>query len=68
MNIEAIIQMISSVGFPIVATLILGYLLLEEKKDHKEEIATLTEAIHSNTLVMTELKLLLTEIRNKGDK
>lgn len=65
---EAIIQMISSVGFPIVACLILGYLLLEEKKDHKEEITTLTEAIHSNTLVMTELKLLLTEIRNEGKK
>lgn len=65
---EAIVQMISSVGFPIVASLILGYLLLEEKKDHKEEIATLTQAIHSNTLVMTELKLLLTEIRNEGEK
>lgn len=65
---EAIVQMISSVGFPIVASLILGYLLYEEKKDHKEEIATLTQAIHSNTLVMTELKLLLTEIRNDGEK
>lgn len=65
---EAIVQMISSVGFPIVASLILGYLLLEEKKDHKEEIATLTQAIHSNTLVMTELKLLLTEIRNDEEK
>lgn len=65
---EAIVQMIGSVGFPIVASLILGYLLLEEKKDHKEEIATLTQAIHSNTLVMTELKLLLTEIRNDGEK
>lgn len=65
---EAIVQMISSVGFPIVASLILGYLLHEEKKDHKEEITTLTQAIHSNTLVMTELKLLLTEIRNDGEK
>lgn len=63
-----VVQMISSVGFPIVACLILGYLLLEEKKDHKQEILTLTDAINSNTLVMTELKLLLTEIRNGGEK
>lgn len=60
---EAIVQMISSVGFPIVACLILGYLLHEEKKDHKQEILTLTEAINSNTLVMTELKLLLMDLR-----
>lgn len=60
---EAIVQMISSVGFPIVACLILGYLLYEEKKDHKQEILTLTEAINSNTLVMTELKLLLIDLR-----
>ena len=58
-----IVQMISSVGFPIVSSLILGYLLIEEKKDHKEEITTLTQAIHSNTLVMTELKQLIVDIR-----
>lgn len=62
---EQIIQMISSVGFPIVACLILGYLLIEEKKDHKEEIMTLTQAINSNTLIMTELKQFLVDLREE---
>jgi len=60
-----IITAISSVGFPIVCTLIMGYLLIEEQKNHKEEMAQLKDAIHGNTIVMTELKQYL-EILREG--
>lgn len=63
---ESIIQAISTVGFPIVATLGLGYLLLNEQKNHKAETDSLKEAINSNTLIMTELKQLLQD-KLKGE-
>lgn len=55
---------INSVGFPIVATIIMAWLLLQEQKSHKEEMNSLKESINSNTLVMTELKQLLLDIRS----
>lgn len=58
-----IITAISTVGFPIVATLILAYLLLQEKDNHKEEMFSIQKSIEANTLVMSELKLLIMELR-----
>ena len=57
-------QMINSVGFPIVATCMMAYLLINEQKSHKEEMNHLQKAIESNTLIMTELKQLLIDISN----
>lgn len=58
-----IITAISTVGFPIVCTLMMGYLLIEEQKNHKEEMNQLKDAINSNTIVMTELKQYLEDLR-----
>lgn len=65
MEFETVISAISTVGFPIAATLILGYLFLQEQKDHKEETDSLKDAINSNTLIMTELKQLLEDYYKK---
>ena len=43
-----IIQAISSVGFPIVCSILLGYLLITEQRNHKEEMLQLKDAINSN--------------------
>lgn len=59
-----IIQAISSVGFPIVCSILLGYLLLTEQKNHKEEMNQLKDAINSNTMIMVELKTLIESIKN----
>lgn len=59
-----IIQAISSVGFPIVCSILLGYLLITEQKNHKEEMLQLKDAINSNTIIMSELKQLLEDLRN----
>lgn len=65
MEFETIVSAISTVGFPIAATLILGYLLLQEQKNHKEETDSLKDAINSNTIIMTELKQLLEDYYKK---
>ena len=53
---------ISTVGFPIVACLILGYLLIQEQSAHKEETKELSGAISQLTIVMTEFKQLLKDL------
>lgn len=63
---DEMVTLIQSVGFPIACTIILAYLLFVENKQHKEEMNSLKDAIHSNTLIMTELKQLLIDIR--GDE
>ena len=60
---DDIITAISTVGFPIVATLILAYLLLQEKDNHKQEMFSIQKSIDANTLIMSELKLLIGELR-----
>lgn len=57
-----LVTMINSVGFPIVATIMMAYLLLNEQKMHKEETKQLKESIDANTLIMSELKQLLVDI------
>lgn len=61
-----ILQAISSVGFPIVCSILLGYLLIQEQKNHKEEMMQLKDAINSNTLIMSELKQLLEDLRDEN--
>lgn len=61
-----IVQLISSVGFPIVACLLLGWFVKYQtdsyrsevkdlQKDHREEVQRMTEAINNNTLALTKL-------------
>ena len=63
MQVTDMLSAISTVGFPIVACVILGYLLKQEQEAHKEETNALKEAIVGNTLIMTELKQLLVDMR-----
>lgn len=62
---DEILTAISTVGFPIVCCLILGYLLIQEQKAHKEESSRLVESINNNTLIMRELKQLIYDIRGE---
>ena len=61
-----IAQIISAIGFPIVAALGCAYFVKwqyeqnqkqveEMRKEHKEEVANMTKAIENNTLVITRL-------------
>lgn len=60
---QEIVQAISTVGFPIVCTLMMGYLLISENQNHQAEIKEIRESINANTLVMTELKQFLVDLK-----
>lgn len=55
MDVNAIIQIISGVGFPIAACLICFWYVNKLTETHKEEVNKLTEALNNNTLVMQKL-------------
>ena len=71
MEPDAIIQAVSTLGFPIVMCAALLYYLNQERISHKDEMTSLRDALDRNTTIMTELKEMLsviTGIRTGGDK
>ncbi len=65
-HMQDIITMITTVGFPIVACLLLGWFikyqtdrydeeLKDVRKEHRAEVVKMTEAINNNTLALTKL-------------
>lgn len=65
MDGNAVIQAISTVGFPIVMCLLLVYVVYKMNDQHKEEMTKMNDALNNNTLAIQHLTDLLTE---KGDK
>lgn len=71
MEPDAIIQAVSTLGFPIVMCAALLYYLNQERISHKDEMNSMRDALDRNTTIMTELKEMLsviTGIRTGGDK
>lgn len=71
MEPDAIIQAVSTLGFPIVMCAALLYYLNQERISHKDEMTSMRDALDRNTTIMTELKEMLsviTGIRTGGDK
>lgn len=56
---QDVITAISTVGFPIVITLLLLYMNREQDKAHKEEMEKVTTALNNNSLIVAQLKELL---------
>lgn len=66
MDVNAVIQIISTVGFPIVACAAMGWyvkynndkfqtILMDTNIKHKQEMDNIVTAINNNTLVMQKL-------------
>lgn len=55
MDATAITSLITSVGFPIVAYLLIFKYMQEQNQSHKEETDSLKDAINNNTLTMQKL-------------
>lgn len=55
MDYNAIVQTVSSVGFPIVMCLMLYNQMLKTENVHKQEIAELRKAIENNTIALNNL-------------
>lgn len=59
MNANTIVQLISSLGFPIVCCIALFWRMIKSDENHKTEIDKLTDALNNNTLVLQQLSDLL---------
>lgn len=67
MDANAIVTMISTVGFPIAACVALFWQINEIQTQHKEEMDGVKEALNNNTLVVQKLVDKLSEIIGKGE-
>lgn len=56
MNINDIVSIISTVGFPIVACGAMFWKINKQDTQHKEEMVTLAKAIENNTMALTAMK------------
>ena len=68
MDIQTFMQAISTVGFPIACCMIMFWYLQKEQESHKAEMQTVTEALNKNTIVLTELKDLISMMTGYGGK
>lgn len=55
MDAQTIMSAISTVGFPIVMSLILLYIMYQQNEQHKEEMDNLKDALNNNTLALQHL-------------
>ena len=55
MDVNQVIQIVSTLGFPIVMCGAMFWYMLKEKDTHKEEMNSITEALNNNTLILQKL-------------
>lgn len=55
MDANTIMTLIGSLGFPIVACLLLGLYIWKKDGQHKEELNKFADALNNNTLVIQKL-------------
>lgn len=55
MDVGNIAQLISSIGFPIVACIVLFKQTQKQQEQHAEEMSKITESLNNNTLALTRL-------------
>ena len=63
-NLDAILQRISTTGFPIMVSLILMWYVNKQLDTHKEETNALKEVIQENTLALVSLKEMIQGSKN----
>lgn len=54
-NVQVLIQAISTVGFPIAMCVIMAYYVKYTEDKHRDEIASIREALENNTIALTKL-------------
>lgn len=55
MDVNTLIQLVSSLGFPIVCCGALFWKMVKTDEQHKEEMDKITEALNNNTIALTKL-------------
>ena len=67
MDAQAFSQLISSVGFPIIACMIMWKSLQDSTAAHKEEMDGMKESLNQNTLVLSELKQMIRDFKDASE-
>ncbi len=68
MDANTIIQIISSLGFPIVMCGALFWYMVKQSEKHKEETDHLKDTINENTKVLAELTMLIKILTNDKER
>lgn len=68
MDVNVILQAISTVGFPICACGALFWLINKEDEAHKAEVNALREVLEANTKALTELRDLVMYIKEERER
>lgn len=55
MDVNSLIQLVGSLGFPIVACGALFWLMVKSDEQHKEEMNKMSEALNNNTSALVKL-------------
>lgn len=66
MGMDAIIQLINGVGFPIAVSIALFYQNTKQDERYQELTKDLQEVINTNTKILSELNANLNNINEKG--
>lgn len=66
MDVNVILQAISTVGFPICACGALFWLVNKMSEQHRQEVGALRDVLDRNTAALIELKTLFSDLR-KGE-
>lgn len=59
MDINAIVSLVSNVGFPVAVCIALFFYMEKQNERHQQETDRLNETVQSNTKVLTELCTLI---------
>lgn len=55
MDFNTIIAAIGSLGFPIVASILMGYIFLKSTDNYRSDIKSMTEIVNNNTIALNKL-------------
>lgn len=59
-SLQTVLEAVSTVGFPIVISLVLFWYINKKDEQHKEEIKSLKDSLDRNSSILDELKGLIT--------
>lgn len=62
MDVNAIVSLVSNVGFPVAVCIALFFYMEKQNERHQQETDKLNETVQSNTKVLTELCTLIKTI------
>ena len=55
MDVNTVMQLVTTLGFPIVCCIALFWRMIKSDENHKEEMEKLSEALNNNTLAINKL-------------